>query len=230
MLEELSEGMGSDTGVTTSSDAFLAQQVAEYERCQQRHRERQPGGAETALAGSHSCPQDPPVPQGHGKARRLAAALAMFAGAPTLEEAVEALVAPAAVPSSAAPAPATPGGHGAGGRAAWPQLSSRSSSSSAIGTEMELASLGSGSSGACCVAGSARPFCAGGSAGWPEIDLAPSSGCAGSSSAGLDGRAGPGGSRDRAAAWLHSQAGPCGSGYEEWHSAGPSSSLPARYA
>lgn len=221
-LDEVSECMSSEAGLALSSDAYLAQQIAEYERCQQLHRERQ-AAAQQAHAGTQGGEQEQPAQQGQGKARRIAAALSMFAGAPTLEEAVEALMAPAATPpaagpaasETAAPAPATPGGQGAGGHGLHPQLSGRSYASSASGVEMELASIGSsgsagGSSGSVCTRGT-HPSCAGGSTGWQEIDLAPSGSCGGRPVAVLDDQLGPGGSRSRAAAWLHSQAGPGGS-------------------
>ncbi|KAL4458473.1 hypothetical protein ABPG75_013338 [Micractinium tetrahymenae] len=221
--EELSECMSTDTALTgaTSSDAYLAEQIAAFERFQQQHRERQVAAA-AAPAGSQG--EQGQAQQGQSKARKIAVALAMFAGAPTLEEAVDVLVGPAAAPAAAAAA-AAPGAQARGSGVPRAQLSSKSSASSLSGFEVELASLGSTSSAGCS---GSSPSHAGGGAGFAEVDLAPSSS---GSSAGVwaQDEPGPSGSCNRTAAWLQSHAGPCVSGNGE-RDPGFRSALPARYS
>lgn len=228
-LEELSECMSSETGPSMSVDAYLAQQIAAYERCQQQRRESQ-AAADVAQSGGQDRGQAQQAQQGQGQVRRIAAALSMFAGAPTLEEAVEAMIAPSAAPSAAAAGASAPGAQGGSSCVSDPQLSSTSYASSASGGEMELASIGS-SSGAGCSSDSS-PACAGRSAGWHEVDLAaaPHSSCAGGAGTEVCDLPGPSGSHSRAAAWLHSQPGPAGGRYAEWDGAGPCSGLPALHS
>ncbi|KAL4422178.1 hypothetical protein ABPG77_006867 [Micractinium sp. CCAP 211/92] len=65
-LEELSECMSSETGPSMSADAYLAQQIAAYERCQQQRRESQ-AAADVTQSGGQDRGQAQQAQQGQGK-------------------------------------------------------------------------------------------------------------------------------------------------------------------